>query len=147
MAAVKPAPAKARKKEESNLLAQIRLKFGARPDILMVRINTGVFDAKGGYKVRSAPNGYGDLQLVQRRRVWRKVTRGVNSFMPHDEESWFYYGQAIYIETKTTKGKMTKDQINFMNAAMAVGAEYILARCMEDVEDALGSVPEWCARG
>lgn len=137
----KPAP-KPRKKDESNLLASIRNTFGARPDVLLIRINTGVFDAKGGYKVRSAPNGFPDLQLVQRRRV--KVRhRTETNFSIHEEDRWFYYGQAIYIETKTKKGTMSKEQTAFMNAALAAGAEYVLARSMEDVEDALGVVPEW----
>lgn len=134
-----------RKKEESSLLAAIRREFGSRPDVLMVRINTGVFDAKGGYKVRSAPNGYPDLQLVQRRRVWRKVTRG-GAFMQHDEEGWFYFGQAIYLETKAKSGKLSADQVAYQRAAESVGAIYVVPRSLQDVADVLGPVPEWCAQ-
>lgn len=145
MASKRAAPPKARKKEESSLLAAIRREFGSRPDVLMVRINTGVFDARGGYKVRSAPNGFPDLQLVQRRRVWRKVTRG-GAFMQHDEEGWFYFGQAIYIETKSTRGVLSKDQVAFKLAALTAGAKYIVATRIDDVADELGPVPEWCAQ-
>lgn len=135
-------PRAPRKKEESNLLAEIRNTFGARPDVLLVRINTGVFDARGGYKVRSAPNGYPDLQLVQRRRVKVRY-RTESNFSAYEEDRWHYYGQAIYIETKTKRGVMSKEQTAFMNAAVKAGAIYVLARSMEDVERELGPVPEW----
>lgn len=139
-----PRKASPRKKEESTLLAEIRREFGSRPDVLMVRINTGVFDAKGGYKVRSAPNGYPDLQLVQRRRVWRKIERATLSFMPHTEEGWFYFGQAIYLETKAKGGKMSREQVAFMKSAESVGAIYVVPRSLDEVAAVLGPVPEWC---
>lgn len=135
-----------RKKEESSLLASIRNTFGARPDVLLVRVNVGLFDTSGGYKVRSAPNGYPDLQLVQRRRVWRKMTRG-GAFMQHDEEGWFYFGQAIYLECKAKAGKLSKDQMAFKRAAEAVGAIYVVPRSLDDVTAVLGPVPEWVTNG
>ena len=143
MAAVKRAPV--RKKDESNLLADIRRELGARPDILMVRINTGVFSAPSNPKtrIRSAPNGYPDLQVVQRRRVKVRFRKESN-FSAYEEDRWHYYGQAIYLETKTKRGVLSKDQENFQAAAEAAGAIYVVPRSIEDAMRVLGPVPEWC---
>lgn len=64
----RPAP---RKREESKLLAQIRLAVGARRDFLLARINVGIYAAPENPKVRirSAPDGFPDLICTQLRRV------------------------------------------------------------------------------
>ena len=135
----------ARKREESNLLANIRLAVGARPDVLQQRINTGVFAAidNPDRKIRSAPDGSPDLHLVQHRRVLEHIRTETN-FSLYEKDEWFSFGQAIFVETKEPiNGKMRQSQKDFRVAAEKVGAIYIIARSVDDVLRALGPVPEW----
>ena len=139
-----------RKREESRLLAEIRLAIGARPDVLAARINTGVFAAPDDPKrrIRSAPTGYPDLPITQLQRVLtRKVTEG--GFMRYESpDEWHVYGQSIFIETKRPKdGKLSKEQLDFAKAAERVGAWYIAPTTVEEVLEMLGPVPEWVERG
>lgn len=137
-----------RKRPESTLLAQVRLAVGARPDFLVTRINTGVFEVATptgrNARVRSAPDGFPDLIGTQLRRIQaRKTVEG--GFMRHDKDYWQYYGQAIAIETKAPKGTLSEAQENWRAAFERVGGVYIVARSVDDVLHELGyDVPEWC---
>ncbi len=129
---------------ESRLLAQIRLAVGSRPDFLIARINTGVYSAPSNPKsrVRSAPNGFPDIIATQLRRA--NYTYEVNStFSSFSEQRWFYYGQAVAIETKAPKGKLSEAQENWRDAFERVGGIYIVPRSVEEVEAVLGLVPDW----
>ncbi len=134
-----------RKREESTLLAQIRLAIGARPDVLAARINTGVYAAPGdaAQRIRSAPNGYPDLPLTQLRRVKTRRTVETNFSLYEGPEFWHVYGQSIFVETKAKNGKLSEDQKNFRRAAERVGAIYIAPTSLQEVLDLLGPVPEW----
>ena len=44
-------------------------------------------------------------------------------------------GRTIYIECKTATGRLSAHQEAFRDAIEAHGAEYIVARCLEDVVD------------
>ena len=136
----------ARKREETGLLARIRLAVGARPDFLVTRINTGVFEVatKTGRNahVRSAPTGFPDLIGTQLRRFRAmRVTEG--GFMRHEKMYWRYVGQAIAIETKSQKGKLSEEQRNWAEAFTNMGGIYILALTLDTVLIELGEVPEW----
>lgn len=141
---VKKKAAVKRKREESTLLARIRLAIGARPDVLAARINTGVFAAPADPKqrIRSAPNGYPDLPITQSRRIMQHIRKETN-FSLYEKDEWFEYGQSIFIETKSKNGKLSADQKNFKRAAEAVGAIYIAPTTVEEVIDLLGPVPDW----
>ena len=137
-----------RKRDESKLLAEIRLAVGARPDFMLMRINTGVFAAidNPSRKIRSAPDGYPDAQGVQLRRVLEHQRTETN-FSLYEKDDWYYFGQTIYIETKEPKnGRMREAQKNFRKACRAVGAIYIEARSVADVLGVLGEVPDWVER-
>ena len=142
----KPTARVSRKRTESTLLARIRLAVGARPDFLVTRINTGVFDvttARGTKgKVRSAPTGFPDLIGTQLRRVVAREVRE-HTFGRHERDYWHIYGQSIAVETKSVKGVLSTAQKNWRAAFEAMGGVYILARSVEDVTDALGDVPTW----
>lgn len=141
---IKPAPVTLkRKREESNLLARIRLAVGSRPDFLVTRINTGVFSAPGdaASRIRSAPNGFPDLIGTQLRRIFARRVRE-HTFGRHEEDYWHYYGQAIAIETKSQRGALSDDQRAWRTAFESMGGVYLLARSVEDVEALLGSVTE-----
>lgn len=137
-----PEPAK-RKREESNLLARIRLAIGARTDFLVTRINTGVFSAPGDPKsrIRSAPNGFPDLIGTQLRRVMCRRIRE-HTFGRHEEDIWHYYGQAVAIETKSTRGELSESQWAWKRSFESMGGLYVLARAESDVLDILGPVTE-----
>lgn len=132
-----------RKRAESSLLAQVRLAIGARPDMLVARINTGLFTIPGGGRVRSAPTGYPDLQCTQLRRVKTRRTVETNFSLYEGPEYWLPYGQTVYIETKAPTGVLSQEQQDFRDAARAVGAIYIVPRTVDEVLDVLGPVPEW----
>lgn len=142
MAEKKPAP---RKREESTLLAEIRLAIGARPDIIAARINTGVFQAPdgSGRRIRSAPTGYADLPITQLRRVMAH-RRVETNFSIHEKNEWFYYGQAIYIETKRARdGRLSDEQVDFGRAVEAVGGIFLAPTSVEEVLELLGPVEPW----
>lgn len=142
--APKPAP---RKREESTLLARIRLAVGSRPDFLLTRINTGVFSAPANPKtrIRSAPNGFPDLIGTQLRRIMEHINIETN-FSRYEKDQWFEFGQAIAIETKSRDGELSHDQMAWKKAFERVGGVYVLARTVQDAERALGPVPEWVTR-
>lgn len=132
-----------RKRDESRLLADIRLAVGARPDFMLTRINTGVFDVGKGAKVRSAPNGFPDLIGTLRCRIKTRRVVESNFSLYEGPEYWHEYGQAVAIETKAPKGRLSEAQIAWGKQFEKVGGVYILARSVEDVLTALGPVPEW----
>jgi len=138
-------PPKPRSKAETQLLADIRLAIGARPDVLIARINTGVYAAPGqpGTRVRSAPNGFPDIIGTQLQRIKTRRTVETNFSLYEGPEYWHTYGQAIAIETKTTRGRMSEQQAAWRAAFERVGGIYVLARDVRDVLDVLGPVPEW----
>lgn len=152
-----------RKRDESRLLARIRLLVGARTDFLVTRINTGVFSAPGklvhrdgndpltgekwapqttaGRMIRSAPNGFPDLIGTQLRRVMARHVQE-HTFGRHERDYWHYYGQAIAIETKSSKGLLSDSQAAWKRSFEAMGGLYVLARSESDVIDLLGPVTE-----
>lgn len=135
---------KPRAKEESRLLADIRIAVGARADFLVTRINTGVYAAPGKprQRIRSAPNGFPDLIGTQLRRVL-EMHRREHTFGKHEEERVHTYGQTIAIETKAKDGELSDEQRLFRRALEAAGGIYIVARSVDDVLAVLGDVPEW----
>lgn len=133
-----------RKREESTVLARIRLACGSRADFLLTRINTGVYAAPGkpAQRIRSAPNGFPDLIGTQLRRVL-EMYRREHTFGAHEVERWHVYGQAIAVETKAKNGELSDEQRLFRAAFERVGGIYVVAREVVDVEAVLGPVPEW----
>lgn len=51
-------------------------------------------------------------------------------------------GRTLYIEVKTAKGQLSKPQEKFRDAIEAHGGEYVLARSLEDVWEAIGREAE-----
>lgn len=144
---IKAAPRSSRKRDESTLLARIRLAVGSRPDFLVTRINTGVYAAPGHpeQRVRSAPNGFPDLIGTQLRRVLEHVVvGGEQAMMRYEKDEWRVYGQAIAVETKSTRGELSDAQIAWRDAFERVGGVYVLARSVDDVYAVLGyQAEEW----
>ena len=106
------------------------------------RISTGVFRpiyGDGRRTIRTAPTGFPDIIGVQRRMA--KVKRVINpdGFQPVEQVIDLVYGQAIAIETKTTRGVQTQEQRDFQADFEHKGGIYILARSVEDVLRVLGA--------
>lgn len=138
----KTASTAAPRKRENAVLADIRLGLGRRDDILAQRIATGVFMLPdgSGRRIRSAADGTPDLICTWRREITVHEIMGKDGFNPHERVSTYVIGQTLFIETKRLHGgKQSEDQINFQIAAEKVGAIYILARSMEDVEAVIGT--------
>lgn len=148
MKPAKPPRRSPRKREESKLLAEIRLAIGSRPDVLAVRINTGLYKAPHSeHRVRSAPTGHSDMTVTQMRRVLMRK-RVESTFSLHEADEWHYYGQTIYIETKRPSGgRLSQEQVDFGNAVVAVCGVYLCPTSVREVLDALGPVPEWAVAG
>ena len=66
--------------------------------------------------------------------------RGADSYHPFTYTGWLYYGQAFAIETEFTRSKnpLSPDQLDWLNDFAKAGGQYIEARTMDDVRDALG---------
>jgi len=77
---------------------------------------------------------------IQLRRVKETEVRGADSYHPFTYTGWLYYGQAFAIETEFTRSKnpLSSDQLDWLNDFAKVGGQYIEARTMDDVNDALG---------
>jgi|GEM_PF-985070 len=134
-------PAKKPRKTEAPLLADVRLALGLREDIMVCRVNTGVFKPLHGDQtraIRSAPNGFPDLVAVWRRHAEVRTTINPGGFQPLERIEPVTFGQALAIETKSSKGTQRKAQENFQAAWEAVGGIYILARSVEDVLAVVG---------
>lgn len=105
---------------EAVLQQEIRLDLGLRDDIMMFRINVGVFRPLEGDQrrvIRSAPEGTPDLLGVQ------------------------YPGRAFAIEVKAPKGRQREAQVAWQMAWEKRGGIYILARSLADVYKGLDITP------
>jgi hypothetical protein len=130
-----------KRKTEAPLLADIRLAIGLRTDVMACRVNAGVFKPLHGNQnrgIRSAPNGFPDLLVVQSRTVPVKETVNPDGFQPLERHVPMTFGQAIAVETKSARGTQRKAQVQFQAAWEAVGGTYILARSVQDVLDVIG---------
>ncbi len=137
--AKKTADVKPRQRENS-VLAAIRLAIGSRPDVLAVRIATGMFllPDGSGRRIRSAPDGTPDLLCTWRREITVHKIMNPDGFNPHERKEMHVIGQTVYIETKSDRGRLRPEQIAFRAMAESMGAIYILARSVEDVEAVIG---------
>jgi len=105
---------------EAVLQQEIRLALGLRDDIMMFRINVGVFRPLEGDQrrvIRSAPEGTPDLL-------------GVMS-----------PGRAFAIEVKAPKGRQREAQAAWQGAWEKRGGIYVLARSLADVYKGLDITP------
>jgi VRR-NUC domain len=105
---------------EAVLQQEIRLALGLRDDIMMFRINVGMFRPLEGNQrriIRSAPEGTPDLL-------------GVMS-----------PGRAFGIEVKAPKGRQREAQTAWQEAWEKRGGIYILARSLADVYKGLDITP------
>ena len=137
-AAAAPKP----RQRENAVLSDIRLAIGQRDDVLAVRIATGVFLIPNGtgQRIRSAPDGTPDLICTWRREITIHEIQNKDGFNPYERTSTHAIGQTVFIETKRLHGgKQSDEQIAFQAAAEKVGAIYILARSVEDVEAVIGT--------
>jgi len=124
------------KQRESKLLAQIRLAVGKRDDVMLLRINTGVFRPIGGDQkraIRSAPNGTPDLIGIVSAKMSVNYTWSDNPFQPLSRTVDEQVGLAFAIETKTERGKQSKAQKDFQTAWEARGGIYLLPTSVEAV--------------
>lgn len=136
-----PKPKAPTRKRENSILATIRLALGLRDDILALRIATGVFLVPNGtgQRIRSAPDGTPDLICTWRREITVHEIQNKEGFNPYERVSTYVIGQTVFIETKSDRGRLRPEQEAFQVAAEKVGAIYILARSVADVEAVLGT--------
>lgn len=129
------------KRRENAVLSDIRLAIGSRPDMLAVRVAAGLFDIPGGKggKVRAAPDGTPDLLCTWRREITVHHVANRDGFTPHERIVTHVIGQSVYIETKRLDGGVQSDeQKAFQSVAEQMGALYILARSVAEVEAVIG---------
>ena len=80
------------------------------------------------------------IRGIQLRRVQEREIRGAESYHPFEYKGWKYFGQAFAIETEfsRTKNPLSAKQLDWLDSFARVGGQYIEARSMDDVRDALG---------
>jgi hypothetical protein len=102
---------------EAQIQHDILVAFGARPGIRLWRTNVG--RAKMGPRwVQFNPPGLPDINGIL-------TVKGL--------------GVAIGIEVKTEKGHQSEDQVAFQSTFNSLGALYVVARSVEDVEAAIAA--------
>jgi hypothetical protein len=116
-----------RDNQESHLLYNILLTWGAHPMLRIWRVNTGVgwfADGKparntdrGAYPVKFGVSGQADISGL---------------LLPN--------GRRLEIETKTIKGRQSKEQAAWQRLTECFGGLYVLARSVGDVDRALAEI-------
>jgi hypothetical protein len=88
----------------------------------------------------SGHKGAPAIRGVQLKRARETEVRGADGYHPFTYTGWLYYGQAFAIETEFTRSKnpLSPDQLDWLDKFTKVGGQYIEARTMQDVDDALG---------
>lgn len=88
----------------------------------------------------STHNGAPKIRGVQLKRAKETEVRGADGYHPYHYIGWLYYGQSFAIETEfsKTKNPLSPDQLDWLDKFTRVGGQYIEARTMQDVDDALG---------
>jgi hypothetical protein len=100
------------------------LDYLAAKHVLAFRMNSG--QAKMGDRyVRFGVQGMADILAFPQIRIFSKVSNGVITPLP------------VWIECKDSKGKQSELQKSFQAQVEDEGHRYILARSIEDVEDAV----------
>ena len=103
----------ARLQTEKRLQNEILRRFGTRADLRLWRSNAGVA-RMGNRVVRFGVPGQADLTGI------------------------LADGRRLEIEVKSPTGRQTQDQKNYQRMIERFGGVYVLARCVEDVEGAVG---------
>tara|TARA_R110000868_G_scaffold95522_8_gene262679 strand:+ start:218 stop:616 length:399 start_codon:yes stop_codon:yes gene_type:complete len=80
------------------------------------------------------------IRGVQLKRFQEREIRGAESYHPFEFKGWRFFGQAFAIETEFTRSKnpLSPDQLDWLDKFTKAGGQYIEARSMEDVYEALG---------
>ena len=100
---------------ERDILAAVLIAVTALPGGMFIRQNTGVAVTAEGRRIRFGRKGQGDIVGC-------------------------YQGRFVAIETKTEKGRLSKDQRNYRDAVLAAQGVYILARDVEFVINRLADL-------
>lgn len=84
--------------------------------------------------------GAPSIRGVQLKRFQEREIRGAESYHPFEFKGWRFFGQAFAIETEFTRSRnpLSSDQLDWLDKFTMVGGQYIEARSMEDVYEALG---------
>ena len=84
--------------------------------------------------------GAPSIRGVQLKRARETEVRGADGYHPFTYTGWLYYGQAFAIETEFTRNRnpLSPDQLDWLDHFAKAGGQYIEARSMEDIDDALG---------
>jgi hypothetical protein len=113
-----------RSQEETRLVQAILVRFGALPGLRIARMNVGAARDANGRVIRFGVRGMADIMGI---------------LAPS--------GRTVAIECKADGGRLRPHQRAFARMIRAHGGLYILARSVEDVEEALeGAVIEECGR-
>lgn len=101
---------------EHELVQSILLEFGALPNVRLFRRNTGAAKRRGGGLVRFGLPGMSDITGI---------------LAPS--------GKVIEIECKTSTGRLTQAQENWLAMIRKFGGIAVVARSVEDVRMALAA--------
>jgi len=97
---------------EKEIQNEILRTFGCRSDMIVFRMNVGAA-RQGKQFVRFLRPGFADLMFL------------------------LSGGRTLFVEVKSKTGRQSKDQKTFQRIVEQLGFDYIIARSVEDVDDAL----------
>lgn len=114
---------------EAKIQHDILAHFGARKDMMLWRNNVGVGrtlqdDRVKRFGLPGSPDLLGVLYVRDPIELMH-LTHG-------------HFGLALGIEVKTGRGRQSEKQKNFEDAFTKRGGIYVLARSIEDVQEAIG---------
>ncbi len=117
---------------ETNLIHEILLKHGARPDLLLWRNNTGqAWTGNNVLRIARAGTAHvvpGDIIISQAHPIKFGLTGSPDVLGIRQG------GTFLGIETKSARGKASEAQCRFHSRARSLGAEIIVARSLADIE-------------
>lgn len=131
------------KKPEKDILAEIMLEFGARPDMRVRRETNGTFITMDGRRTVSiGRKGRPDLMIDWVRDLQIKKVNTNNPFYHHEEIKPKKISFNLAVETKTKEGKLSPDQKKWRDNFIGFASNniYVVARSVQDVYDAIQEV-------
>lgn len=130
-------PKKSNSTAHNKLVDAILLHFGSHPHIILRKRNVAVAQTERGAKIKFGLKGETDIDGIVKRSFVAKGVTNPDGFQPLEWARDLTVGHYLAIEVKTGSGRLSKDQQDYRDAVIAMGAIYVEARSVEDVYTAI----------
>lgn len=128
----------ATRKREMVIKAEVLREIGARPGIMVMKLQSGVFNSLDGkHRVKVGVNGCPDTFVFQQRQYTVVDTVNPGGFQPHEKRWELVAPFPIAAEFKSALGRQRPEQKAWQAAWEAIGGTYVLVRGLPDILEVL----------